>query len=167
MSKGLEQIRQRMNQYLLQQGVDARQARPDGAQQRLEKPAVVVSLRACRAQPGGFLDYMGERYNEDTGLWEELYGRRVEVTFGLDLWAPKTGGGEPLQELFEQLSGVMAAGAPEGMSLREFSCGETEYDGNARLHRRQAQAVYLVCLYAAAQPGEAFLDFELRGGLKE
>ena len=51
--------------------------------------------------------------------------------------------------------------------MQEFSCGETEYDAGARLRRRKAEAVCDAWLYAAAQAGGEFLDFELRGGLKQ
>ena len=163
--RGMTQLREAMIRYLAEQEIPVRSAweqEPEG-----ELPGVVVSLQSCRAEHGAFLDYLGERYNRDTGLWEELYGRRAEVTFGLELRASKAQGSGPLQELLDRLGSVLAAGAPEGLSLRFFSCGETEYDGESRTYSRQAQAVCLACLYAAARPGETFLDFELRGGLKE
>ena len=51
----------------------------------------------------------------------------------------------------------------EGFSLQEFSSGETAYDEGSRLLRKPAQGVCTVCLYAVAEPGGAFLDFEIRG----
>ena len=46
------------------------------------------------------------------------------------------------------------------------SCGETEYDQGGQLLRRPVEAVYEACLYAAAEPGGLFQDFEIRGGLE-
>ena len=55
---------------------------------------------------------------------------------------------------------------PAGLALRELSCGETEYDQGGQLLRRPVEAVYEACLYAAAEPGGLFQDFEIRGGLE-
>lgn len=35
-----------------------------------------------------------------------------------------------------------------------------------QLLRRPVEAVYEACLYAAAEPGGLFQDFEIRGGLE-
>ena len=65
--------------------------------------------------------------------------------------------------LLEQLAGACAGAGPEGLDIREFSCGETGYDRDSRLLKRPAQAVCTACLYAVTEPGGAFLDFEVRG----
>ena len=61
------------------------------------------------------------------------------------------------------LAGACAGAGPEGLDIREFSCGETGYDRDSRLLKRPAQAVCTACLYAVTEPGGAFLDFEVRG----
>ena len=156
-----------MTEYLVQQGVNAVTAWPGQERKYLNEPVVVVSLRGCQAGPAGFQDYLGERFNEETGLWEELYGRKATLTFGLDLYATPESGGADLQQAFHRLAQALTAGSPEGLQVQEFSCGETEYDEKARLNRRMAQAVCTAYLYAVAQTGDEFLDFELRGGLKQ
>lgn len=165
MNVGMETIRERMAEYLNGQGVEARTAWPEGERKQPDGPVVLVSLRACKVGAGGFQDYLGERYNEETGLWEELYGRKAELTFGLDLYAPARGDGADLQAAFDRLAAALTRGGPEGLAAKGFSCGETEYDSRARLCKRGAQAVYTAWLCAAPQPGQAFVDFELRGGL--
>lgn len=167
MSTGLDTIRERMAEYLSGQGVAALTAWPAGERQELKTPVAVVSLRGCQAGPGGFQDYLGERYNESTGLWEELYGRRAELTFGLDLYAAPDSDGTQLQAAFDRLAAALTRGVPEGMALQSFSCGQTEYDGQSRLLKRQVEAVCTAHLCAVAQTGGEFLDFELRGGLKQ
>ena len=129
MSGGLENIREQMVDYLKEQGVQAFAAWPAGERPVQEGALVVVSLRGCQAGPAGFHHYLGERYDESTGLWQELYGRKAALTFGL-------------------------------------ACGETVYDGQAKRMKRPAQVVCQAYLYAAAQPGGLFTDFELRGGIK-
>lgn len=167
MKTGLERIREHMAEYLAQQGVNAVTAWPGQERKYLNEPVVVVSLRGCQAGPAGFQDYLGERFNEETGLWEELYGRKAVLTFGLDLYAAPESSGADLQQAFHRLAQALTMGSPEGLQVQEFSCGETEYDEKARLHRRKAQAVCTAYLYAVAQTGDEFLDFELRGGLKQ
>lgn len=165
MSAGLEHIRLHMADYLRNRGLDAVTAWPAQGRRELEGPEVVVSLRGCQAGPAGFQDYLGERFDPETGLWEERYGRRAALTFGLDLYAPAETGGEGMQAAFDALAGALLEGGPEGLPIREFSCGETEYDEGGRLLRRRVQAVCDSCLCAVTRPGGVFLDFELRGGL--
>ena len=166
MSTGLERIRERMTDYLTARGVAVVTAWPEGGRQELDGPVVVVSLRGCQAGPAGFQNYLGERYNEETGLWEELYGRKATLTFGLDLYAPVRGDGADLQQAFDTLAAALAEDGPEGLTVKEFSCGESQYDGAARLRKRTALAVCEAYLYAVARGGELFTDFELRGGLQ-
>ena len=164
MSTGLEAIRERMADYLTARGVRAVTAWPGEARPEQLEPAVVVSLRGCRVGPAGFQDYLGERYDEQTGLWEELYGRKAKLTFGLDLYAPAREDGMELQTAFDTLAAALMEDGPRGLEVLEFSCGETEYDSQARLLKRPAQAVCQIWLYSIPQSGELFLDFELRGG---
>lgn len=163
MSTSLQAVRERMADYLNSCGVPALTAWPSQERTELEGPVVVVSLRGGKASPAGFQDYLGERYNQETGLWEELYGRKAQLTFGLDVYDRRDGDGERLQTAFDALAHALTQGGPEGLSLLEFSCGETEYDQDARLLRRSAQAVCQAYFYAVAQENGLFTDFELRG----
>ena len=167
MSTGLQNVRERMADYLNGCGVPALAAWPAGRAEAPEEPVVVVSLRGCRVEPAGFQDYLGERYDQSTGRWEELRGRKAELTLGLDLYDGRDGDGTGLQTAFEALARALLQGEPEGLALVEFSCGETEYDQTSRLLRRRAQAVCRTCLYAALQEGGVFTDFELRGEWKQ
>lgn len=160
---GLEQIREQLAAYLREKGVDAAAAWPGAEREKLSAPRAVVTLRGCSAGPSGFQDYLGETYDTDADQWRELYGRKGELTFSLDLYAPALQGEGPLQAAFDRLLEALSQGGPAGMTLREVSCGQTEYDANGRLLKRSVQAVFGVYLWAAAQPGGAFLDFEIRG----
>lgn len=166
MSAGLQNIRERMVEYLRRCGVNAVTAWAGEERQELEEPVAVVSLQGCKVGPAGFQDYLGERYNQETGLWEELYGRKAELTFGLDLYDSRDGNGGRFQTAFDALSQALTQDGPEGLALVEFSCGETDYDSAARLLRRRAEAVCQAYLYAVAQEGGVFTDFILRGEMK-
>ena len=168
MSVGMDAVRERMAEYLTGQGVAAVTAWPPEERQALEGPVAVVSLRGCRAEPGGFQNYLGERYNQEKGMWEELYGQRVTLTFGLDLYAPARGDGAELQGAFDALTQALTLGGPQGLPVQEFSCGETEYDAGARLRKRSVQAVCRAFLRAVEGTEDVFFtDFELRGGLQQ
>ena len=107
MSAGLESIRRSMADYLNKRGVAAVTAFPAALRQEREEPVAVVYLRGCRAEQAGFQNYLGERYNRETGRWEERYGRRARLTFGLDLYAPERADGEVLQRAFDELAGAL------------------------------------------------------------
>lgn len=167
MSAGLERICQSMADYLRSQGIDAAPAWPMGPRTEQGGPVVAVSLRGCQAGPSGFQDYLGERYDQRTGLWEERYGRRAKLTFGLDIYAPEKGDGQAVQETFDQLAGALILGGPEEMRVEEFSCGQTAYDQELRRLKRPVEAVCSAYLCATDQPGGEFTDFELRGVVKQ
>ena len=78
-SAGLESVRQVMADYLCQRGVPAVTAWRSSRRQEREEPVVVVSIRGCKAGAASFQDYLGERYDEEAGRWEERYGRRAEL----------------------------------------------------------------------------------------
>lgn len=166
MSAGMEKIRQAMAEYLEKQGLNTVTAWP--MTRRAEAgPVVSVSLRGCEAGPSGFQDYLGERFHEDKGLWEECYGKKARLTFGLDIFAPEKADGQELQETFDQLAGALILGGPEGLRVEEFSCGETGYDSQSRRLRRKVQAVCTAYLCAVTETGGEFVDFELRGVVKQ
>lgn len=167
MREGLEHIRQTMADYLNSRGVPAVTAWPMTPRQEREEAVTVVSLRGCRVVDAGFQNYLGERYDRDSGRWEERYGKKAELTFGLDIFAPEKGDGETVQWAFDTLAGALLLGAPEGMQLREFSCGQTVRDGEGRRLRRPVEAVCTAWLCAVTDAGGAFIDFELRGVVKE
>ena len=167
MSAGLEGIRQAMADYLKEKGVPAVTAWPAAPRQEREGPVVVVSLRGCRVGPSGFQNYLGERYVEETGRWEARYGKKAEFTFGLYIYGPEKGSGEAMQAAFDALAGALLLGGPQGMDLGEFSCGQTCWDSERRRLKRPVEAVCAAWLCAVTDEGGGFVDFELRGVVKE
>ena len=166
MSRGLEKIRERMCAFLNGQGLQTVVAWPRQEREEISGAVVSVALRHCEAGPSGFRDYLGERWNEETQEWEELYGRKTRLTFGLDLYADPLEGENAIQNAFDLLLEAFQEDGPAGLKLLELSCGETEFDVSGRLLRRNVEAVCSAYLYAVTQPGGAFLDFEIRGDVK-
>ena len=161
---GLDEIRSRMAAFLAEQGLEAVTAWPEVRRSRRNGAAIAVSLRSCEGGPAGFQDYLGERYNQDTGRWEELYGRRVKLTFGLDLYAAqRSGGAAAIDRALDTLSAALNGPGPDGLDILEFSAGETEFQEDSELYHCPVEAVCQARLYAVADEGGAFLDFEIRG----
>ena len=156
-------IRERMADYLQGQGIDAQCAYPEMSRVRRDGAVAAVSLRACQGGPEGFRDYLGERYDEESGQWQELYGRKIVLTFGLDLYAPQGCGAAGIQAAFDRMAEALRREGPPGLSLRELSCGETEFDQGSGLYHRAVEAVCQGYLYAVASEGGTFLDFIVRG----
>lgn len=165
MSGGTERLCQAMADYLTSCGILSATAFPLALRGE-QGPVAVVSLRGCQAESAGFQDYLGERFDEQTGRWEEVYGKKAKITFGLDLYAPEKKDGQILRQAFDQLAGALILGGPEGMRVEEFSCSQTEFDGESRRLKRPVLAVCTVYLSAAARSGGEFVDFELRGVVK-
>ena len=155
-----------MADYLTARGAAAMTAWTGRERERLTRPTAVVSVRKCQVGPAGFQDYLGERFDRDSGQWTELYGRKAELTLGLDLYAPEETAGAAMETALFRLARALVRGGPEGVSIREFSCGETEHDSKARLLRRSVRAVCVVCLTGEEEPAAAFSEIAVRGGLK-
>lgn len=160
---GLDTIRERMAEFLRAGGMDAVTAWQETACKRLSGVVAAVSLRGCEGGPAGFQDYLGERYNEEAGRWEELFGKRVRLVLGLDLYAPRGVGEAGIRSAFDALAGRLRSEGPEGLRLVELSSGETEFDQALGLYHAAVETVCEAYLYAVADEGGAFLDFEIRG----
>lgn len=159
----LDTAREQMAAFLRRQGIDAVCAWPETARTRREGAVAAVSLRSCEGGPGGFQDYLGERYNEEAGRWEELYGRKIKLTFGLDLYAPRGYGAQALRRDFDRLAQALHREGPEGLRVRTLSCGEVEFEPGSGLFHCPAEALCEGYLYAVADEGGAFLDIIVRG----
>lgn len=131
----------------------------------MDCPVVAVSMRSCTAEQSGFANYLGERKNTETGIWEELYARKINVILGLDIYASVELGETAIELVFDQLVEALTIQSMDGMTLGEISCKETGYDEGERLLKRTVEAEGMLYLYAVAEAGETFLDFKLKGGL--
>lgn len=164
MSTPMEQAVEVLCQYLQEQGLPARTAWPAGDRPQVEAPVISVSLRGCESAPAGFSGYLGQRLNPDTQQWEERYGKTVTLTFGLDLYAAPGTDPTALEQTWAALAQACLPPGPKGLALGAFSCGETDYDQQARLLKRPARLVCTALLvFSNTQEQGEFLDFEIRG----
>jgi len=152
--------RQALADYLTDRGIPAVTAWTQAARKGPGQAVCAVSLRGMEGGAPGFQDYLGERYDEESGTWEELYGKRLELTFGLDLLG---GSAEQVQAGLDLLTAALEAGGPVGMRFMRFSAGECAYDAAQRRYVCPVQATAQVWSRAVAQEGGAFLDFTVEG----
>ena len=153
-------------QWLTEREIPAVEGWLSEPRNKAEGPIVVVTVREYTAQNAGFEHYLGERYNEDTASWEELYGRKVELILGLDLYAPERESEGAMQLLAERVAGALTMETPEGLQVGNVTCGKTEWDEKRRLLKRGMSACCTAWLQAVCTEENEFLDFELRGGWK-
>ncbi|MEI3141566.1 MAG: hypothetical protein V8S34_08605 [Lawsonibacter sp.] len=78
-------------------------------------------MRKCQVGPAGFQDYLGERFDEDSGQWTELYGRKAELTLGLDLYAPEETEGAAMEAALFRLARALVRGGPPDVGVNGSS----------------------------------------------
>ena len=152
--------------WLTERGIPAREGWSGQVRSATGEAFVLVSVREYTACNAGFEHYLGERYNEETAAWEELYGRKVELTLGLDLYAREREREAALQELAQKVAGALTLETPEGLQIGRITCGETVWSEKQRCLTREMSAACTAWLRAVCSEGGEFLDFELRGGWK-
>lgn len=112
----------------------------------------------------GALEYLGERCDASRGTVCEVYGRRLELTLAIDLYAPRALGAAGCEDAAEAVSQAMMTALPCGLRLQELVWGETQWDTACRMFRLSAQAKYEAYFTAeAAEETAVFTDFILRG----
>lgn len=153
-------------QWLKERGIPALTGWTGEGRGPMTAPAALVTVREYTAGSAGFADYLGERYNGEKGLWEELYGKKVEAVLGLDLYAPERGSEGEMQKLLEDIVRVLSLECPEGLKVGELTCGGTKWDEKQRRLKREVSVSCTLWLQAVCSETGEFLDFELRGGWK-
>ena len=161
---GLDGLRERLAAFLEERGVHAVTAWSPQPARDHRAPVAAVALKQVEGDGLGFQNYLGVRYNPEAGAWEELYGRRLRLVFGLDLYVPKEQGGEGCQRAFAGLAQALTGEEPRGLSLGRLSCGEAEFHRESGMFRCPAELEAQAGMYAAAaQDGGLLLDFDVKG----
>lgn len=157
---GVKELSGKLAQWLTGGGVPAVTAWAEEKRLRPGAALAAVSLRSLESGSAGYQDYLGERFDEKTGAWEELYGKKLELTFGLDLYAATA---EAVSAALERMGELLSSSGPAGLAPVGFSAGETAYQSESRRYFCPVQAKFQVWAAAAAREGETFLDFEIKG----
>ncbi len=158
--KDLGEVRGALAAFLKAQGLPAVTAWPPADRGGPGRAVCAVSLRGMEAGAPGFQDYLGERYDEARGAWGELYGKKMKLTLGLDLYAATA---DQAQAGLDLLTAALEGELPAGLRLEEFSAGETCWRESERRFLCPAQARFAVWSYVVAGEDGSFLDFEVEG----
>lgn len=129
---------------------------------------VCVGVRSSKLLSSGAGEYLGIR-EEENGVSAELYGFRLELVLGLDIFSPDREGEGAMRcaALFSQISAALSE-LPSGLKNRGLICGKTAPDSLTEMFHCPCElhcAAYLVC-EADEETGE-FTDFVLRGVLNK
>lgn len=160
---GLDNIRARMVQFLRKGGINAVTAWGADLRKKVNGVLVTVCLKQYQGGPAGFQDYLGEQLNLESGRWEDLYGKKIQILLGLDLYAPPSMGETAICSTFDRIAELLRAEGPDGLHVLELSTGATSYDHALALCHASAEARCQAFLYAVSDQEGTFLDFEIRG----
>lgn len=163
MTGALNALRKSAVELLESYGLRAITAMEAESRKRWDGPVVTVSLSRVVCAAGGFRDYLGLRSNPDTGLEDELYGRGVELTLALDIYAPRSGGEAACQETLAVVAEAAACRGIGGMTALELTAGQVEFLEKDGLYHLPVSCVCKGWLVAAVDSSGTFADFEVKG----
>lgn len=159
----LNAVRQSVVELLREYGVYAVAAMERGDRRRWNGPVAAVSLNRVVYTSGGFLDYLGLRHNDESGCEDELYGRAVELTLGLDLYAPRDGGEGACQQALGIMAEALTCRGAGGLSVQELQSGAVEFLERDSLYHMPVKCICKGWLVAVMDSSGSFVDFEVKG----
>ena len=68
-----------------------------------------------------------------------------------------------LRDAFDRLAQALSQEGPEGLKVKELSCGAVRFEEGMGLFCCPVEAVCEGCVYAVAEEGGAFLEVIVRG----
>lgn len=163
-----EKVRQALRDALIENGVSAAVCEyPFAAKGRYTQPVLTVGLKNGTGGPSGFKEYLGEKTDGDTGLVREIYGQRLDVTFGLHIYSPQSAdhGAVGCAALLGEVASALED-LPEGLKIKEFIWGETEVDQKLGMFHCETELKCTAFLYAEMSDDGEFSDFELKGTVR-
>lgn len=159
----VEQLQEKMAQFLRDNELPAAACWPEGCRERLEGAQVLVSLAKMDCAPVGLQNYLGQRLDEETGEIVECYGRKAQLEFAMDILAPARTGAGACRRLFRKLVAVFHNKRPEGLTVRKLTGEEIEFDQKEGLLRLSCTVSCDGWLWASGDEAADILDFTLRG----
>lgn len=129
---------------------------------RWTQPVAAVSVSRVVCAPGGFQHYLGTRSEED-GTERELYGRGVDITLALDLYAPAGTGESACQEALGVMAEALACRGVGGLPALEVESGRVEFLTQERMYRLPVTCRCQGWLVAVADDTGFFTDIEVKG----
>ena len=163
MNGALNSFRQKAVALLNEHGIRAVAAMESTPRKQWDGPVAAVSLRRMVCAPGGFQDYLGIHTDPGTRKSGELYGKAVEFTLSLDVYAPRNTGESTCQAAAEGMAEVLACQGLGGIPVVEIRAGAVEFLSQDGLYRLPVECTCKGWLTAAADDSGSFVDFEVKG----
>lgn len=163
MTGALNALRQSAVELLREYDLHAVTAMEAESRKRWNGPVVAVSLQKVVCAAGGFKDYLGLRDNADTDMPDELYGKAVELTLGLDLYAPRDGGESACQQAVCVMAEALTCRGIGGLTVQELETGTVEFLERDGLYHLPVQCRCKGWMVAVVDSSGAFVDFEVKG----
>lgn len=138
-------------------------ADPFGKMKEFNAPVVAVSIEEAESTASGVGDYLGIFSDAETGE-REIYGRYLEVTLGLSVYAPDTKehGAQAVSRVFGQIvSAFSQCSLP--IKVKSIQCGKTEFDEITRMYRCEVTAKCRCFMTAEIREDGEFTDYILKG----
>ena len=162
--KELAQVRDAVIAALAENGMTALEAFPAERARAYPGAVAAVSLGTAEGKAMGFCNYLGERFDQEAGTVRELYGRQLEAEILTDIRAERAGDCEKgCQQAAEVLLGGLPAGIRAGELTWEGLSWEAATGMFLRRGRLRCRAVFLA---ESREDGEEFLDFQLKGVMR-
>lgn len=163
MTGALNALRESVVQLLREYGLYAVAAMEPDSRRRWDGTVAAVALSRVACADGGFRDYLGLRGDPASGGQEELYGKELELTLSLDLYAPRSGGESACREALGVMAEALICRGAGGLPVRELCAERVEFLERDGLYRLPISCTCKGWLVAAADDSGAFTDFEVKG----
>lgn len=161
------QVRAAVQAALEECGINAAQAYERDKFSPPVSPLCVIGARKASIESAGILDYLGERWNEERGSVEEVYGKAWRLTLSLDVYAPRQEGAATCEEISEEVMAALLQGLPSGLKAEELSWEESRWEKEYGLFLRCGSAKFSAYFLAAVAEDETVVsDFILKGVIK-
>ena len=86
------QVRSEIVSRLKAAGLDAAEAYEDERFRERSGSVVAVGAKQAELAHAGLMNYLGERYDAESGRTVEVYGRKLKMASSLDVYAPRRKG---------------------------------------------------------------------------
>ena len=148
-------------------GVCAFRAFPETAEALPADGGVSVGVDSYAVNCSGLGDYLGTRAAGGGKAEKELYGKRLSLTLGLEVFVPfGPGGAAGCDRAADRLRDALPA-LPQGLRVLEMDCGEVNADEELGAYRCRCTVKCLAFLVAETDGEEPeFTDFKLKGTVK-
>ncbi len=158
------QVRAEIVSRLKAAGLDALEAYGEERFRERSESVVAVGAKQTELTHTGLMDYLGERYDAESGRAVEVYGRRLKMAASLEVYAPRRKGARECERTAEAVSEALLDGLADGLTLDELCWERTEWDEEYGMFVRRGTARCTAYFVATADEESAVLtDFILKG----